>query len=81
MKGFLELGFECVEDVRGEGLLVGLEVKETCDSKKLGEAFIEEGLLTKETRSRTFRFAPPLIATPELIDEAASTTSRFALTT
>jgi len=55
--------------VRGEGLLVGLEVKEGVDTVKLGKAFIENGVLTKETRSRTFRFAPPLIITPEIIDE------------
>jgi acetylornithine/succinyldiaminopimelate/putrescine aminotransferase len=27
-------------------------------------------VLTKETRSRTFRFAPPLIITEEQVDEA-----------
>jgi ornithine--oxo-acid transaminase len=69
MEGFTNLGYDCVEEVRGEGLLVGLEVKEGCDTVKLGAAFIEEGVLTKETRSRTFRFAPPLIITPEIVDE------------
>ncbi|HTQ10186.1 MAG TPA: aminotransferase class III-fold pyridoxal phosphate-dependent enzyme, partial [Fimbriimonadaceae bacterium] len=67
--GFLALNYDCVEEVRGEGLLVGLEVKEGVDTVKLGKAFIENGVLTKETRSRTFRFAPPLIITPEIIDE------------
>lgn len=75
-QGFLDLGYECVEEVRGQGLLVGLEVKEGCDSRKLAEAFIAEGVLTKETRSRTFRFAPPLIATPELIDEIVEKTGK-----
>ncbi|HVT13638.1 MAG TPA: ornithine--oxo-acid transaminase [Fimbriimonadaceae bacterium] len=69
MEGFKKLNYECVEEVRGEGLLVGLEVKEGIDTVKLGKAFIENGVLTKETRSRTFRFAPPLIITPEIVDE------------
>ncbi|HWA84010.1 MAG TPA: ornithine--oxo-acid transaminase, partial [Fimbriimonadaceae bacterium] len=69
MEGFKKLNYECIEEVRGEGLLVGLEVKEGVDTVKLGLAFIENGVLTKETRSRTFRFAPPLIMTPDIVDE------------
>lgn len=57
-----------IEDVRGRGLLVGLEVSEGVDTKKLVEAFIENGLLTKETRSRTFRFAPPLTISDAELD-------------
>ncbi|HXH62216.1 MAG TPA: ornithine--oxo-acid transaminase [Fimbriimonadaceae bacterium] len=58
-----------VIDVRGRGLLVGMEVDASVDSKALQKAFIENGVLTKETRSRTFRFAPPLIADAPLIEE------------
>ena len=72
-QGFLDLCFECVEEVRGLG---GLEVKEGCDTARLGQAFIEEGLLTKETRHRTFRFALPLIASPELVDEVVEKAGR-----
>lgn len=56
---------ECdfIEDVRGQGLLVGLEVLEGTDTVALSQAFLECGVLTKETRSRTFRFAPPLTIT------------------
>ncbi len=57
-----------IEDVRGRGLLVGLEVAEGVDTKKLAEAFIENGILTKETRSRTFRFAPPLTISDAELD-------------
>lgn len=75
MQAFRDLNFDCVEEVRGEGLLVGLEVKEGCDTAKLAAAFIENGVLTKETRSRTFRFAPPLIITPEIVDEVVDKVS------
>jgi ornithine--oxo-acid transaminase len=69
------LPHKCVEDVRGRGLLVGLEVLEGTDTKKLSEAFIEQGILTKETRNRTFRFAPPLIVDATLIDQIVEKTS------
>ncbi len=69
MAGLRSMNYACIEDVRGRGLLVGLEVKAGTDTKKLSHAFLENGMLTKETRSRTFRFAPPLtISATELAD-------------
>jgi ornithine--oxo-acid transaminase len=68
LEGIRELGYACVEELRGRGLLVGLEVKEGTDTKKLGAAFLDAGILTKETRSRTFRFAPPLIVSEDEVD-------------
>ena len=41
-------------------------------------AFIANGILTKETRSRTFRFAPPISIEEELIGEIV-TKARAAL--
>jgi ornithine--oxo-acid transaminase len=69
LQGIRALPHECIEDVRGRGLLVGMEVKEGTDTKKLSAAFLDCGILTKETRSRTFRFAPPLIITEEQVDQ------------
>lgn len=69
LDGIRALPHECIEDVRGRGLLVGMEVKEGTDTKKLSAAFLDCGILTKETRSRTFRFAPPLIITEEQVDQ------------
>lgn len=74
LDGIVGLGFECVDEVRGRGLLVGMEVKEGTDTKKLSAAFLDCGILTKETRSRTFRFAPPLIASESEIDEIVKRT-------
>jgi ornithine--oxo-acid transaminase len=56
-----------VHEVRGRGLLIGLEVTHKVDTEKLTERFLANGLLTKETRHRTFRFAPPLTADDRLI--------------
>lgn len=68
-KGFENLDHPAVLEVRGRGLLVGLEVKEGFDTKKLTQAFMAEGVLTKETRHRTFRFAPPLIIKEAVVDD------------
>lgn len=58
-----------IEAIRGRGLLVGLEVRAGVDTARLQQAFLDHGVLTKETRSRTFRFAPPLILDePQLAD-------------
>lgn len=75
-EGFLALGHPAIEDVRGRGLLVGLEVKEGTNTKRLSQLFLEEGVLTKETRSRTFRFAPPLISDANVVDEVIERTHR-----
>jgi ornithine--oxo-acid transaminase len=60
-----------IVDIRGRGLLIGLEVSTDFDSKHLTQAFLNHGLLTKETRHHTFRFAPPLIIDDETVTEIA----------
>lgn len=72
MAKLAELNHPAVEDIRGRGLLVGLEVREGVDTKALSAAFLDQGLLTKETRSRTFRFAPPLTMTEVQAYEAVT---------
>ena len=69
LKGFQTLHESLIEEVRGRGLLVGLEVRDGIDTQKLQDAFLKNGILTKETRHRTFRFAPPLTVDAALIDE------------
>lgn len=76
LNGLRNLSFPFIDDVRGRGLLVGLEVAEGIDTVRLAEAFIENGILTKETRSRTFRFAPPLTISESLIDSIVERTKR-----
>ncbi len=50
-----------IEDVRGKGLLVGLDVGLGAHAKALAKALPGAGILTKETRSGTFRYTPPLV--------------------
>lgn len=80
LDGLRSMDFECIEDVRGRGLLVGLEVRAGTDTKALSRAFLDEGVLTKETRSRTFRFAPPLTITPEEVDMVLAKIARALAT-
>lgn len=72
--GFAAMNHSAIEDIRGRGLLVGLEVREGTDTKKLQDAFLANGILTKETRNRTFRFAPPLTVDAALVDEIVKRT-------
>jgi len=51
-----------IKEVRGKGLLIGIELKpEAGGARRFCENLKEEGLLCKETREKVIRFAPPLI--------------------
>ncbi len=58
-----------VKEVRGKGLLIGVEIKpEHGTARPFCERLMELGLLCKETHDYTIRFAPPLTITKEEID-------------
>lgn len=60
-----------VQEVRGKGLLIGVEIKPEYGSARLFcERLMAEGLLCKETREQTIRFAPPLVIAKEDLDWA-----------
>ncbi len=60
-----------VKEVRGKGLLIGVELKpEAGGARRFCEALKDEGILAKETHETIIRFAPPLIITKEDIDWA-----------
>lgn len=51
-----------IKEVRGRGLLIGIELFEDAGgARRFCEALKEEGLLCKETHENVIRFAPPLI--------------------
>lgn len=51
-----------IKEVRGKGLLIGIELEpEAGGARRFCEALKEEGLLCKETHEHVIRFAPPLI--------------------
>lgn len=60
-----------VKEVRGRGLLIGVELHDSAGgARRFCEALMEEGLLCKETHDNVIRFAPPLVITKDEIDWA-----------
>ncbi len=60
-----------IKEVRGMGLLIGLELRpEAGGARKYCEALKDAGLLCKETHDNVIRFAPPLIIQKADIDWA-----------
>lgn len=57
-----------IEDIRGVGLLVGIDT--AFDVRKLLAGAQKNGLLATQAGERTFRMTPPLIVGPEHVDEA-----------
>ena len=62
-----------VREVRGKGLLLGMELeRNTVSARLVCEKLLERGVLTKDTHHTVIRFAPPLIVTRAQIDEAVA---------
>ncbi len=60
-----------VREVRGRGLLIGVELKaEAGGARRFCEALQARGILAKETHDHVVRFAPPLVIDKETIDWA-----------
>ncbi len=58
--------FPFVEDVRGRGLILGLELK--IDGTEIVKEMMKKGFLINCTMNRVLRFLPPLIITKEEVD-------------
>ncbi len=60
-----------ITEVRGKGLFIGVEIDPAlCSARRICEALMERGLLSKETHETVIRLAPPLIIGREEIDWA-----------
>jgi acetylornithine/N-succinyldiaminopimelate aminotransferase len=71
-KKLLELKstYTCIEDVRGEGLLIGVQL--SVDPLPVVSKCRENGLLVIKAGHHTIRFIPPLIVTKKDIDKAVT---------
>jgi ornithine--oxo-acid transaminase len=66
-----EMHSPVVKEVRGRGLLIGVELTEPAgDARRYCERLMEHGILAKETHATTIRIAPPLIIDRATIDWA-----------
>ena len=71
MQGLRAIKTPYVKEVRGKGLLIGVELKpEAGGARRFCEALMGMGLLCKETHENVIRFAPPLIIAKKEIDWA-----------
>ena len=60
-----------VKEVRGRGLLIGVELKsEAGGARRFCEALQEKGILCKETHEHVLRVAPPLVIKKDEVDWA-----------
>jgi ornithine--oxo-acid transaminase len=65
-----EMNSPHVKEVRGKGLLIGVELKNGAPARPFCERLMQKGLLCKETHESVIRFAPPLVITKDEIDWA-----------
>jgi ornithine--oxo-acid transaminase len=66
-----EISSPHVKEVRGKGLLIGVELKpEVGGARRFCEALKARGILAKETHQHVIRFAPPLVITQQETDWA-----------
>lgn len=71
MEQLAEIPSPHVKEVRGRGLLIGVELKPSAGgARRFCEAMQKKGILAKETHENVIRFAPPLIIEKETIDWA-----------
>jgi 4-aminobutyrate aminotransferase len=69
---------EIIGDVRGKGLMIGMEIVESKESKKPAPQKVNEIMMRSWKRginviscgASTIRIAPPLVITKELVDSA-----------
>jgi ornithine--oxo-acid transaminase len=71
MEQLSEIPSPHVKEVRGKGLLIGVELKpEAGGARRFCEALQTKGILAKETHEHVIRFAPPLVIDKATIDWA-----------
>lgn len=71
MSKLREIDAPVVKEVRGRGLLIGVELyPEAGGARRYCEMLQEAGILAKETHDHVIRFAPPLIIEKETLDWA-----------
>ncbi|HUG24407.1 ornithine--oxo-acid transaminase [Piscinibacter sp.] len=68
-----KLNHRAVIDIRGKGLLVGVEIDpDFASARTVCEALMAEGVLSKDTHDTVVRLAPPLVIEREQIDFAVN---------
>lgn len=71
MDQLVEIPSQHVKEVRGKGLLIGVELKpDSGCARRFCEELRNQGILSKETHDKLSRFAPPLVIDRDTLDWA-----------
>ena len=71
LRGLQAIDCPLIKDVRGKGLLIGVEFDAArISARTVCERLLETGILSKDTHDTVVRFAPPLTINAQQIDEA-----------
>jgi ornithine--oxo-acid transaminase len=71
LSGLQSIKSPYVKEVRGKGLLIGVELfPEAGGARQFCEKLMAQGLLCKETHEHVIRFAPPLVIQRREVDWA-----------
>jgi ornithine--oxo-acid transaminase len=68
MRSLRRAKLDSVAEIRGRGLLIGIELAGTRCARTYCSALLERGVLTKDTHGKVIRIAPPLVIAPEELD-------------
>lgn len=80
MEKLHEIPSPYVRELRGRGLLIGIDLKpEAGGARRFCEALLREGILAKDTHETVIRLAPPLIITRDEVDWALERIARVLL--
>lgn len=72
-----KLNHPAIVDIRGKGLLIGVEIDPSfASARAVCERLMAEGILSKDTHHTVVRFAPPLMIDREQIDFAVTAVHR-----
>ena len=71
LKGLRQISNPYIKEVRGKGLMIGLEFyPEAGGARQYCEKLKKKGLLCKETHDHIIRFSPPLVISKDQIEWA-----------
>lgn len=77
MQALRDLHHPAIRDVRGRGLLVGIEIDPAwASARAVCEALVNEGVLSKDTHHTVVRFAPPLVIQRAQLEGAVAALAR-----
>jgi ornithine--oxo-acid transaminase len=77
LEGLRAIGHPAIREVRGKGLLIGMELDPVLISARaFCEHLMRLGILSKDTHGTVVRFAPPLVITEEEMERALTTINR-----